>query len=1130
MSSIRAIAILASLVLIAALPAPAQNAQITGLVKDSSDAAVSGASVTVVNVQTGLRRSLTTSTEGYYTAPLLPRGTYTISVEVPGFKTSRSPALSLEEGQVLRFDVRLEVGQVTESIEVVAQAGLLSTETTSVSSVVPNQRVIELPLLGRNPLALANLVPGVRPVGQFGTLTVSSFDGSRTSISGGPPSTNNYMVDGVAAENFASGGIQITLSPDATEEFRIITRNPSAEFGRTGGGVINIVSKAGTNDWHASAFEFFRNKVLNANSFFNNFAGTQRPQFIFNQYGATVGGPVKRDKTFFFFNWEKVAQRTLDQAFRSVPTEEQRRGDFSQTLDTLGRLVTIYDPLTSRPDPNHPGSYIRSAFAGNVIPSNRINAVARAVTGYYPVANLPGTPLTRTNNLFGQASAPVNKDVYGIRVDHNFNQSRRIFGRYTYDNTFRGAANYYGNEAEITTSDLPFQRNSGVVSYIETLRPDLLLETRAGVNRYFTPRVTRSFGFDVTKIGMSALVNSQMQVPSFPRFNVGDMSAIGAAPDDQLIQANDSYTAAGSLTWVKSAHNLKFGAEYRNYRANNSQMCGPILTQAFNRGFTQGPNPNVAAANSGFGFASFLLGAPTSGELNRCPTVTYQVQNTALFLQDDWKVTPKLTLNLGLRYEVEAAFTDRFNAISIFDPSAYAKAGGLEFFGGLSYPGVNGRGRGNRRTGYFDFMPRLGLSYQVLPRTVVRMGYGISHLPTTGVLVRLGQTGFAAQTPLVASIDGFTPVADVSNPFSTGINLPSGSSQGSLTGIGTNITGNLFNLQRGYSQQWSVNVQQELAGRFIVELGYMGNRGVSLPANRTYRYLPQQALSLSTGLQQLVDNPYATVIKTGPLAQPRVTRSTLLYHYPQFTGASGLDSWADSVYHAATVRVEKRFSSGLSLLASYTFSKLIDNNLGNGLNGFFDGGDNSVQNWDNLRAERAVSTSDLPQRLVTTGSYEIPLARNAHAVVRAILSGWQLNPIITLQSGNVISVSANAPAFGGSRPNAIGDPTVSNPTIDRWLNRDAFAAIQPFSFGNSPRNLPRTRTDGMQTIDLSVLKNFRFLERYTLQFRTEFFNLTNTPTFGNPAGNITAGNFGTIRSLATNTGPRNIQLALKLFF
>ena len=1114
-----------------ALPLIAQNAQITGLVKDPTDSPVAGAVVTVSSPESGTRRTIASSADGYYTVALLPRGKYEVNVEKAGFKTVRNTALTLDEGQTLRLDVRMELGAVSESVEVTAQGGLLSTETTSVSTVVPNQRVMDLPLAGRNPLALANLVPGVRPVGQFGGLTVSAFDGSRVSISGGAPSTNNYMVDGVAAENFASGGIQITLSPDATEEFRIITRNPSAEFGRTGGGVINMVSKAGTNEWHGSAFEFLRNRQLNANSFFNNFVGAKRAPFIFNQYGATLGGPLKKNQTFFFFNWEKVAQRSLDQTFRTVPAAPQRTGDFSQTFDATGRLVTIYDPSTTRPDPARPGAFLRTAFPGNIVPPSRISPVAKAVVGYYPTANLPGTAFTAANNYFAQGSSPVDKDVYGIRLDHNFNQSRRLFGRYTKDTTFRGASNFYGNPAEINTSDLPFKRNSAVISYVEMIRPTLLLEARGGVNRYFTPRVTRSFGFDVTTLGINSAVNQQMQVQSFPRFNIGDVSALGAAADDQLIQANDSYTAAGSLTWIRSAHSLKMGAEYRNYRANNNQMCGSILAYGFGRGFTQGPDPNVAAANSGFGVASFMLGAASSGDLSRCPTTTYQVPYQAYFVQDDWKVTRRLTLNLGLRYEVEGALTDRFNAFSIFDSNAKYTVGGQSLTGGLVYPGVGGRDRGNRKVSYKDFDPRFGISYQLFPKTVLRGSYGISHLPTTGLLIRLGQTGFSAQSSMVTSVDGdFTPSGNIATPFPDGINLPTASSQGLQTGLGTNISGNLENLKRGYSQQWNVNVQQELPGNWIIEVGYMGNRGVSMPANRTFRYLAESQLSQGAALQQLVDNPYAAIIRTGPLAQARVTRATLLNYYSQFTGASGLDSWADSVYHAATFRMEKRFSRGLSMLASYTFSKLIDNNLGNGVNGFADSGDNGVQNWDNLRAERSISTSDLPQRLVVTASYELPFAKKSNAIVRGLFAGWQLNPIVTLQSGNVISVSANAPAFGGYRPNAIGDPSLDNPTIDRWLNRDAFATIAPFTFGNGPRNLPRTRTDGMQNLDISVLKNFAFMEKYKVQFRSEFFNLTNTPTFGSPAGNISAGNFGTIRSLATNTSPRGIQLALKFIF
>lgn len=1108
----------------------AQSAQITGRVVDPSDSPVAGAGVTARNVSTGIVRTVTTSADGYYTFALLPRGQYEVNVESTGFKTVRQSAVELEDGQVVRFDFTLQLGQVTESVEVVAESGLLSSETTNISTVVPNQRVVDLPLAGRNPLFLANLVPGVRPVGQFGSLTVSAFDGSRASIAGGAPSTNNYMIDGVAAENFASGGIQTTLSPDATEEFRIITRNPSAEYGRSGGGFVNIVSKAGTNKWSGSLFEFLQNRQLNANDYFANAARRDRAPFIYNQYGATLGGPVKRDKTFFFFNWEEVKQRQQTQTFRSVPTALQRQGDFSQTRDNQNRAVTIYDPFTTVANPNVAGRFIRTPFANNRIPTAMISPVASAVMAFYPQANQAGVAFTEAQNFFGQASAPLDKKIFGIRMDHNFSENRRLFGRYTYDNTFRGAANFYDNIAEITTSDLDFRRDSAVVGWTETLSPSLLLDARVGVNRYATPRITRSLGFDVTTIGLPAALNSQVQLPVFPRFAPGDVDQIGAASDDQLIQANDSYTASGAITWIRGAHNIKTGAEYRIYRANNSQMCGQIQFYNFGRGFTQGPDPNVAASNSGFGVATFLLGTPSAGQINRCPTISYQVPNLGIYIQDDWKATPRLTLNLGLRYEVEGALTDRFNQISNFDPALSFQANGVNLTGGLTYPGTGNLDRGNREVSYQDFAPRLGLSYQLFRKTIVRAAYGISYLPTTGVFVRIGQTGFSLQTPMTASVDGVRPFHTLANPFPNGVLMPTGSAQGALTGLGTSVGGNVRNLKRGYSQQWNFNVQQELPGNVVLELGYMGNRGVSLPANREFAYLPESALALGSGLQELVTNPFAGLISTGPLAQPRVTRATLLRTHPQFLGASGLDSWADSIYHAATLRAEKRFSDGLSLIASYTFSKLIDNNLGNGLNGFADGGNNGVQNWDNLAAERAVSTSDLPQRLVLAATYELPFAKTGPAVYRHIAGGWQINSILTLQSGNVIAVSAPAPAFGGNRPNVVGDPSLDNPTIDRWLNRDAFTAIAPFTFGNAPRNLPRTRTDGMQNIDLSLFKNFAIRERYKLQLRGEFFNFTNTPTFGNPSGNIAAGDFGVIRSLATNVSPRRVQLALKFTF
>lgn len=1109
----------------------AQTAQITGRVADASGAVVSGAKIAIINTETGVRREISANQDGYYTAPLLARGTYSVQAQQPGFKEAIRSGLTLDEGQTLRLDFTMELGQVSERIEVSGAAPLLETEGATLSTVVNNQRILDMPTVGRNPLQFALLVPGVRAVGSYGDLPVSAFGGGRASIAGGAAGTNNYMVDGIASENFTSGSLQTPLSVDATEEFRLIVRNPSAEFGRTGGGVINLISKSGTNRFHGSLYEFNRNKVLRANDFFSNRAGRARQPFNFNQYGATFGGPIKKDRTFFFFNWEQFKQRTLATTIRSVPTAQQRAGDFSQTLTATGAVVQIFDPATTRTDPANPANRLRDQFPGNRIPANRLSSTAQGVNAFFPAANTTGVVNTNANNFFGVGSSPINKDIYGLRLDHYLTATRRIAGRYTWDKTFQGVPNFYDNIAEIQTSDLPLQRHSGFVSFSDSLRSNLLFDVRAGLNFYLPNRVTRSFGFDVTKINMASRLNALMQVPGFPRFDMSDMSSVGADQGDQLVQSNKAFSYTGSLTWIRGAHTWKFGSDNRVYQLNNTQGAAG-MTFTFGRGFTQGPNPNTAGATSGFGFASFMLGTPSGGTVGFGAPVTETVKNYALFVQDDWKVTPRLTVNLGMRWEYEGGITDRFNAISNFDPAVTTSINGLNLRGGLSFPGVGGLSRGHRDAEYTNFQPRFGFAWQLLPKTVVRGGYSISYLPTTGIYVGLDRTGFSLNTPLVSSIDGgFTPNETLANPFPNGKLAPIGSSQGALSLLGQGISGNLRNIRRGYSQQWGLSLQRELPGNWLVEAGYMGNHGVQLPGRRTYDYLPQQYQSLGTALQQLVDNPYfGTIPANLALGQRQVTRATLLDTYPQFAGASGYATLADAIYHAATLRMEKRFSRGLGLLVAYTFSKLIDNNLGDGGNGFAESGDNGVRNWDNIAAERSVSSNDLPQRLVISGSYELPFGKTGPALARGLIGGWQFNAIASFQSGNVISVTQNGTAFGSGKPNAIGDPSLSDPTINMWLNRGAFANSPAFTFGNVARNLPRTRTDGQNNIDLSLMKSFSFRERWKFQFRAEAFNFTNTPTFGNPTANIDSGAFGTITGFAANSNPRQVQLALKMYF
>jgi outer membrane receptor protein involved in Fe transport len=1109
----------------------ATTAQITGRITDPSGAVIAGGKVVVISLETGIERRAESNDLGYYTVSLLPPAIYRMSVEMAGFMPISRSGITLTVNQTARIDFAMQVGQVNETVTVQSTAPLLETETPTLSTVVMGRSILDLPSNGRSPFGLAALVPGVRPVGSFGGLLTSSYSGSnRISFSGASPSVNNVMVDGVAAENFTSGGLQISLSTDATEEFRVVTRNAGAEYGRTGGGIMNIISKSGTNEYHGSAFEFLQNKSLNANDFFSNSTNRARVPFTFNQFGGTLGGRIIRNKTFFFGNWEKAIQRTFGRAFYTVPSDLQRKGDFSQTRDSSGKVIGVYDPTSTRVNPANASQRIRTPFSGNVIPQTTLSPVALAVSEYYPRANAAGDLYTGANNLQGEASSPLNKDVFGIKIDHYLSATRRIAGRYTLDNTPRGLPNYFGNIAMPSDSDSIYRRLSTVVNYTDTLRPNVVLDLRAGLNRFAIDRYPRSMGFDIVKLGLPAKLGSLLQERMFPRFDMTDVSSIGTPSGDWAAQKNYSWTWGGTATIVSGQHTVKFGAEERVYQWNSVQGAGIFLTFSSNRNFTNGPDPN-AAATAGYGYASFLLGYPASGTVNRFPYPAYTAKNYSTFVQDDWKVTPRLTLNLGLRWEYESPTTDRFNNISNFDPSITTIAKGVTLRGGLVYPGQNGLSRGNREASWTNFGPRIGGAYQVLKKTVLRGGYGIFYLPSTGVFITLGQTGFSSATPYVSSTDGgLTPANSLSDPFPQGIVMPSGNSLGALTGLGTSVGGNLRSLQRGYSQQWSFSVQQQLPGDWMVELGYMGNRGVSLPASRTYMYLPEAARKLGTQLQTQVANPYASLVSVGTLSQPTVTQATLLNTYPQFTSASGLDSWADSIYHAATLRAEKRFAKGFSMMLSYTFSKLIDDNLGNGDNGFNDSGSNSVQNWDNLRAERAVSVIDQPQRLVISGSYVLPFGRTGPRMYRQIAGGWQTNAIATFASGDVISVSANAPTFGGSRPNAVGDPTLANPTIDKWLNPTAFANIPAFTFGNASRNLPRTRTDGLASLDLSLLKDVRVSDRIKLQFRAEAFNVSNTPTFGNPSSNINSTNFGTVRALRVNTTPRQVQLALKLYF
>ncbi len=1127
--------ILAAFLLTLAAYSQQVTGTITGGVTDTSGAAVAGVEVRLSNAQTGLSRSTKSSEDGGYRFLVLQPGVYTLQASLAGFKAVRRDSIIVEADRSIAVPVSLEVGAVTEVVEVTGGAPLLEPNTSSLGTVMDSRKVSELPLNGRNPLGLANLIPTVRGIGFFGGQVLSSWRLAAVSIGGGPPLANGFLVDGIASEKLTIAGTQTFLSIDATQEFKVLTNAMSAEFGRTAGGIISLVSKSGTNTFHGNLFEFLRNDNLNANDFFANRAGRPVAPLAYNQFGGTLGGPVKKNKIFFFANYEAFFERRSVQSLITSPTAQQRAGDFSDTRTANGSLITIFDPTTTRANPE--GGFIRDAFPGNTIPASRIDAVGRNALTYFPPPNLPGAANTRAQNAFLQGPGPIDRHAITAKGDWNISASRRISGRYTWDDLNWKFASVWNTAAEPDGRAVLIPRNSASLNYNETITPTLLLEARTGFNREHENFSTPSEGFDITKLGLPAAFKQQAYAGKgaatgrFPTFNVGDAANFGAIAS----RGSPSHTTLSSaaLTKIAGAHTIKTGYEHRFYAINEYGREFSVGTYTFNRGFTQGPNPVQAGANAGFGVASLLLGTPASGFARLQTDGTASVKYHAAFVQDDWKITRRLTLNLGLRWELEAPPTDRYNVLSTFDPNVASplQVPGLALRGGLTYPGIGGASRFQRDLNWNDFGPRFGFAYQLRPKTVVRGGFGVMYVPIT---VSLSRTGYTNDTPMVSSLDGgLTPADRMSNPFPNGLTPPTGSKDGLLTGVGTSIVGQLKNAQRGYTEQWNFTIQHEPWNSWLFEVAWVGNHGVRLFADsRNLNQIPDANFAQGAALAQSVPNPFRGVINAGPLSGASITRQQSLLPFPQFTGVTGGYSFINNaIYHALAIKVEKRMSRGLSFLMAYTGSKLIDDGANSGQVRPGAAVTTTVQNWNNMRAERSKSSQDVPQRVVFSALWEIPFGKAGSAFKRQVIGGWQLNAIQTIESGTPIALAATI-AGGGNRPNAVPgiQAKLDNPTIDRWFNTDAFSTPAGYTYGNVSRTLPNLHTDSLYNIDLSLFKNFTIRENVKLQFRAEAFNFTNTPTFGEPGRALNSATFGVVTAQAFNPKPREVQLALRLTF
>lgn len=1162
------------------IPAYAQqfSGTIRGVVQDSTGAVVPGAEVAVINSSTNQTTNLITEENGSYVAPILNPGIYRVVVKKGGFKSATVDEVKLDVQQVREVNVTLEVGQATDSVTVTA-TGAVAIETSSptVSQTIENKRVVDLPLNGRNPFSLASLSPGV----------LASTGGSSPSISGGRNATNEVTIDGitnVSAENNVSIlDLNYTPSVDAVQEFSVQTNSVSAEFGRLGGGVINLVTKSGSNAFHWTAFEFHRNSALDANNFFSNRAGVKKSSFKRNQFGGNVGGPLIKDKTFYFVNYEGLRQGSATVGTFTVPIQAWRDGDFRNLKNSAGQDIIIYDPLTT--DTN---TGIRQQISCNgvlnVICPNRQSVIARNLLKYWPNPNTaPSNVNTQQNNFIAAGTNINNSNQVDSRVDHNWSGNFRSFVRFS--RMFKNESRPFNHYANLATPNNagPVDSTATTLSVDNTytFNPTMVMSVRYGLGRRTSKRTPFSTGFDFTTLGFPAALKTVADALEFPRIDITGVSSLGQETFNDLLIAPTTHSFVVGVTKTFSRHTWKFGMDYRKLMLSFTQLSQPSGQYSFNQSWTQRVF-NSGSSTAGFGFASFLLGVPGNsnsttaggGTLSHDPSPASTSPYWGFYAEDTWKVSPKLSLTLGLRYELDIPRTERFNRYGVFDFNAASPLVNVvpanSFFDRTKLKGaVNFVTADNRRqvpTDKNNFGPRIGFAYNVTDKTVVRAAYGIYYSPSAyqaaGHTGSSGMIGYRTASQMVVSLNGYTPVSFLDNPFPNGFNLPTGNTLGASTRLGLSVgggDGGVFpDTHSPYIQQWNLNIQRELPGSVLFEVAYLGSKGTRLLAGESglnYNQLPDTWLTLQPGfatiddqfkyLNEQVPNPFFGIF-TNPTSNLRfqtVQRKQLLRPFPQYGDVSAFRvPFGFSIYHGMTLKADKRFSNGLSFLVAYTWGKLIDDvstTVG------FLGQAGSRQNVYDRAAERSISSQDIRHRFVTSFVYDLPFGRGKrfgkdwNSAANWVVGGWQFNGIATFQSGNPLIITQGANNVGlfnpTQRPTWNGtDANISTGSkadkLAKWFNTAVFSTTGAFKFGNAPRVMPNLRADGQKNFDLSLFKNNYFNEgKWNAQFRLEMFNAFNRVQFGAPGTQVdNTGSFGVVGGQAN--GPRQMQLALKLIF
>jgi trimeric autotransporter adhesin len=1131
--------ILAGLLLVAGF-APAQSyyGGLRGAVADQNGGAVPNAKVSLINEGTAAVRSALSTSGGEFVFSEVIPATYTLSAESPGFKKFERKGVVVGTQAQVSIDVNLEVGQVTESVQVTEQVPLVESANASQGQVLDNQKLTELPNLGRNPFMLSKLVQNVMPVGNPAYNRMEDQSGSsQISIAGGPVRGNNYLIDGVPITDANNRAI-IIPTIEAVQEVKVQANTYDAEMARTGGGMFNTLMRSGANTYHGSAYGHLRRTGWDANSFFNNASGAPITDQPNDTWGASFGGKVwlpkiydGKNKTFFYLGVEHYDDTQSSSSVFATPTTAERLGDFSKSLNKDGSLRVIYNPASVG---------ARVPFVGNVIPGSMLNPIGLALANSFQ-AQTSNPRYFGDTDLSAPGRLPCRAVQYTGKVDEDFTSWWRASLSYL---------RYYSLEpgnTEFPTLSSPnqwrLQRrvDSTQLNNLFTINPTTVLTVRYGFNRFPNYSYDVSQGFDLGSLGFqSSLVNQvPRQLAQFPYITMSNFYTLGVN-DNNSYYVHASNNLSASMAKYMGKHSLKMGFDYRRIKAAGNDANNAAGDYTFNGIFTRSNNTSTGAG--GADIADMLLGYPSAGNIYTSTKLTQFADYYGVYIQDDFRVSSKLTLNVGLRWEHETGLQEQNNGLLVgFDGTAVNPLGPN---GVVQYAGNGDTTVGNPYPNKWG--PRFGFAYKLGGKTVLRGGYGMFWAPQFAIGSPIATVGYNQATQYIASTDNFqTAASSLSNPFPGGVLQPAGMTAGAATGNGQGSISLVDpNARSPYVQQYSFDIQREIPFGVALEVGYVGSKSSHLTLgtpNLNINALNPALLSMGSALTKSVANPFFGHGGTGVIGTSTVQQSQLLLPYPTFGAINLLLSDNDKAsYNSFVFKAQKSYSQGLTFLSTFTWSRNWDESSGGAAN-TLNAGNKAPQNPYNMASEYAFANIDSPFRWTTSVSYELPFGKGKHfmtggGLTNYLLGGWVVNTISIFQTGFPLQITQDTNfnsgfGYASQRPNATGiSPVTSGSLEDRlnsYINPAAFSAAPQFTFGNIGRTLD-VRGPGQVNWDMSLFKNFVIKEKLKSQFRFEALNALNTPLFYGP--NVAYGNasFGKITSQANFS--RQLELALRFSF